>query len=310
LTVDQAAVQAPPTPPPTINPATNDVTSAAGSFTATVAATGAWSASSNQAWLTIASGASGSGDGAIGYNVAANTGTARQAVITVTGTGGSATLTVNQAGGPPVPPVPPPSISPTAANVAAAGGTGTATVTAPAAWTAASNQTWLTITSGASGTGNGSIGYTAAANTGAARSATITVSAASGTATLTVSQAAGGVTLSFTITKTTSTNPGACEVVSKPTPDFSLPYWLKCRFEASASDPSQITLYTWNLLRGGTSQPIFMGRGAVLTDPEMPCGINSSQSSYPVTFELTVTTTSGATMTHQVSFPIIKTGGC
>ena len=44
------------------------------------------------------------------------------------------------------------------------------------AWTAVSNNTaWLTVTSGASGTGNGSVGYTVAANTAAARIGTITI---------------------------------------------------------------------------------------------------------------------------------------
>ena len=53
-------------------------------------------------------------------------------------------------------------------------------------WTASSSASWLTVTSGASGSGNGSVGYAIAANTGAARSATLTV----GGRTVTVSQAA------------------------------------------------------------------------------------------------------------------------
>ncbi len=44
------------------------------------------------------------------------------------------------------------------------------------AWTAVSNNTaWLTVTSGASGTGNGTVNYTVAANSGAARLGTITI---------------------------------------------------------------------------------------------------------------------------------------
>ena len=58
------------------------------------------------------------------------------------------------------------SIAPTAQSTGASGGTGSVTVTAPfgCTWTATSNATWITITSGASGSGNGTVGYSAAAN--------------------------------------------------------------------------------------------------------------------------------------------------
>jgi len=50
-------------------------------------------------------------------------------------------------------------------------------VTAPAgcAWTAGSNVSFVTITSGSSGNGNGSVGYSVAANSGAARSGSMTI---------------------------------------------------------------------------------------------------------------------------------------
>ena len=52
------------------------------------------------------------------------------------------------------------------------------TTMAGCAWTAVSNTTnptWLTITSGASGSGNGSVTFTVAANTGAQRMGTLTI---------------------------------------------------------------------------------------------------------------------------------------
>ena len=71
------------------------------------------------------------------------------------------------------------SLSPTSANVLALAGSGTVTVTAPsstATWTAVSNSSFLTIASGASGTGNGTVGYSVAANTtGSARTGTLTI---------------------------------------------------------------------------------------------------------------------------------------
>jgi hypothetical protein len=68
-------------------------------------------------------------------------------------------------------------IDPTSVSVAAGGGTGSVAVTAGAgcAWTAVSNDAWILVTSGSSGSGNGSVGYSVAANTGPARSGTITI---------------------------------------------------------------------------------------------------------------------------------------
>jgi len=72
------------------------------------------------------------------------------------------------------------SISPTSASPGAAQTTGSVTVTASGAsctWTATSNApSWITITGGASGTGNGTVTYSVAANTStSSRTGTITV---------------------------------------------------------------------------------------------------------------------------------------
>src|SRR5208283_1798005 len=59
-------------------------------------------------------------------------------------------------------------LSATSASPAATGGPVTVTVTAGSgcAWTAVSNATWITVSAGASGTGNGSVTLQIAANTG------------------------------------------------------------------------------------------------------------------------------------------------
>jgi Zn-dependent metalloprotease len=59
------------------------------------------------------------------------------------------------------------SINPTSASFAAAGGSASVSVTTQAGcnWTAASNNSFITITSGASGSGNGTVNYSVAANT-------------------------------------------------------------------------------------------------------------------------------------------------
>jgi hypothetical protein len=100
------------------------------------------------------------------------------------------------------------SISPTSASPGASATTGSVTVTTTTgcSWTAVSNNTsWLTVTSGASGTGNGTVNYSVAANTGAARQGTITIAGQ----TFTVNQAAGSSGCSSSTTTITSSGSGS-----------------------------------------------------------------------------------------------------
>ncbi|NOT58740.1 MAG: hypothetical protein HOP19_00790, partial [Acidobacteria bacterium] len=150
-----------------------------GSFNVTAGAGCTWTATSNQAWLTITGSASGTSNGTVNYAVAVNAGAGRSAVISV----GGQTFTVTQAGGCAF------TLSATSANVAATASNGSFNVTSSAGcqWAATSNQSWLTITSGASGSGNGTVNYSVAANTGTGRSAVITAGGQS----FTVTQASG-----------------------------------------------------------------------------------------------------------------------
>lgn len=118
-----------------------------------------WTAASNSSWITVTSGASGSGNGTVTYSVTANTGTsARTGTLTI----GGQTFTVTQAGV-----VCTNSISPSSQSASATGLSGTISVssTSGCAWTATSNVRWITITSGSSGSGNGTVVYSVAANT-------------------------------------------------------------------------------------------------------------------------------------------------
>jgi hypothetical protein len=87
------------------------------------------------------------------------------------------TITVGQDGTPPVPPACDFDVSPEAAAFPKDGGNGTVTVAAPpgCGWIAAANVAWITISSGASGSGSGTIDYTVAENNATtARAATVT----------------------------------------------------------------------------------------------------------------------------------------
>jgi hypothetical protein len=70
-----------------------------------------------------------------------------------------------------------PPLSAQAASLAAEAGGGSLQVNVPAgvSWTASSNDSWIAITAGASGTGSGSVSFSLDANTGAARTGTITI---------------------------------------------------------------------------------------------------------------------------------------
>jgi hypothetical protein len=101
-------------------------------------------------------------------------------------------------------------IAPGSQAFAVAGGPGTVAVTASAptcARTAASAVPWVTITAGATGTGSGTVGYTVAANPGAARTGTLTI--VSQTFTVTQAAAAASVTV---------TSPNGGEKVFSATP--------------------------------------------------------------------------------------------
>jgi DNA-binding beta-propeller fold protein YncE len=156
-----------------------------GSVTVTAPAGCAWTATSNASWITITSGASGSGNGTVDYSVAANTMTSlRSGTLTIAGQ----TFTVDQVGA-----TCSYAIAPASASVLASGTTGSVTVTAPTGctWTASSSTSWITITSGSSGNGNGRVDYTVAANTTtSARSGTLTI--AGQTFTLTQAGVTGG----------------------------------------------------------------------------------------------------------------------
>jgi len=70
------------------------------------------------------------------------------------------------------------SISPTSQSFGDIGGSGSVSVTSPddCSWTATSNDAWITVTSGDSGSGSGTVGYSAAANPDASsRTGTMTI---------------------------------------------------------------------------------------------------------------------------------------
>lgn len=127
-----------------------------------------WSSSSSLSWAS----ASGSGDesGTATYTVSPNPGlTARSGTVTIAGQ----SFTIIQAGLTCTY-----SLNPTTFSTDSRPGMQQVAVTAPngCTWTAASNSPWLTITSGASGNGDGTVTFAIGANdSGASRSGSLTI---------------------------------------------------------------------------------------------------------------------------------------
>jgi hypothetical protein len=187
--------QAPP-PVLTVSPATQSVSPIAGNFAITLTSNIAWTVSSNAAWLT-ATPTSGSNNGTVTANFTGNTGSARTGILTFTGGGLTRTVTVSQA-------APNLTVTPTTNPVSPLAGSVTITLTSNINWTVASNAAWLT-TSPTSGSNNGSITASYTANTGSARTGTLTFSGNGINRTVTVTQAAP----TLTVSPTTSTRTAA-----------------------------------------------------------------------------------------------------
>ncbi len=142
-----------------------------GSLTLTIQATAgcAWSITGLPVWIT-ASATSGWGPATVTLTAPGNMGAHRAATITAAGT--AVTITQGSGGGLCLF-----SISPDRQAFSSAGGAGSFTVSAGAAcgWTADSQAAWITVTSGAAGSGNGTVNFQVLTNTAGARAGTIKV---------------------------------------------------------------------------------------------------------------------------------------
>ena len=185
-----------------ISPQAVALGAAAASTAVTVTATAScsWTAVSNVPWLAVTGGAAGTGTGEVTVNAQANAGATRVGTVTI----GGQTFTVAQSATATVPCQY--SISTPSQTIAAAGGPITVAVTPTSGsgcvWAASSNVPWLTITSGSTGIGAGTVSITVAINAGGARSGTLTVAGQ----TFTVNQAAASVNCTYAINPSSQNN--------------------------------------------------------------------------------------------------------
>jgi hypothetical protein len=157
---------------PVLAPASQTVSGGAASITVNVnvSAGCVWTVTSNAAWITSAL-ATQTGPGTVTLAVAANAGDPRTGSVSISGS----SFTVTQRS---------PdnfcaaSIAPESQTVQPSGGALSVAVTVAAncAWTASETLPWVSITSGASGSGNGTVALSVSAHTGpASRSGPVTI---------------------------------------------------------------------------------------------------------------------------------------
>jgi hypothetical protein len=224
FTVNQAAAPSAPACTYDLSESEQSVGALGGSATIGVTAGNgcAWTATSQAGWITIAGGASGSGNGTVSLAVALNAGSARSGTVVVAGR----THTITQASGLLGCTF---SLDPTDATSGTAGGTIQVAVTAglTCAWQAQSNAPWITVTSGATGLANGTVRLAVAANGGAQRVGVVTIAGQ----TFTITQAPAPASCTYTLNPST-------QAVGPLGGDFSVAITTQagCTWSAATSD--------------------------------------------------------------------------
>lgn len=284
-----------------LNPSSRSVVYTAGSSSVAVTTTTGctWSAVSNDSWLTITAGSSGSGSGTVTYSIAANTLlTSRTGTLTVAGL----THTVTQAPAPGCTY----SLSPTSASVVDDGATNTIAMTAGTgcAWNAVPSASWITIPSGSSGTGNGTITYVVATNSvSTARNGVITA----GGQTFSISQE-GTVACTYAISPTT-----APFTASGGTSNIVVSTQTACAWTAY-SPATWVTFSTTNGTGNATVtytvavNSVTQARSAVLTVAENSFTVTQSAAACSYSLTPTSVTAPHAGLSSTVS--VTTTTGC
>ncbi|MEK7832709.1 MAG: BACON domain-containing carbohydrate-binding protein, partial [Acidobacteriota bacterium] len=128
----------------------------------------AWTAQSNDNWISVSFGANGVGDGSVSLSVnQTSSSSPRTGTVTIAGQ----TFTVFQQGNCSF------TVTPLNQVFGSEGANGTINVSTQSGcqWTAQSNAAWVTITSGLTGSGSGSVGFTVAPNQGGSRTGLLNI---------------------------------------------------------------------------------------------------------------------------------------
>ena len=170
VTITQQAASAPEPCSYSLSPSSRSAERNGGDVTVEVRSANScsWTAVSLADWITVVEGATGTGNGRVRLRIAANSGSARTGTVQIAGE----TFTVQQEGTACTY-----SIRPTWYDAGRGPDDIRVQVSAPdaCAWTATTDAGWVTISEGRSGTGNGTVRMVIPANSGAPRTAIVTI---------------------------------------------------------------------------------------------------------------------------------------
>src|SRR5262245_56531413 len=268
-----------------VTPATQTVAAAGGTVTLAVnTLVGcSWQATVEAGWIAMTA-TSGTGSANVSLRVDPNAGGARSAALLVAGQ----TVTLTQSSSIPASPNCVFTLDRSSEAVAAAGASITVAVSGAAGCprTATSEAPWITVLAGGTGTGNGSVTFNVASNTGAARTGAVTIAGAA----FTVTQAAAAApppappapSCSYSVapnsqsiaasggagtTITISTSGGCAWTATNPVA------WITLTSPANGSGPGTVTFNVAN--NGGGA------RSANLTIAGQTATVNQAAASQP-----------------------------
>jgi hypothetical protein len=281
-------------------------TSSAGTGTVNVTSgTGCnWTATSNDPFITITSGGSVTGNGTVNYSVTANSSTsARVGTLTIAGQ----TYTVNQAAATVTCAY---ALSASSKSFSNSAGTGSVNVTTTAgcSWTAVSNDPFITITSGSSVTGNGTVNYSVAANPStSARSGTLTIAGQ----TYSVTQAAGTVTCAYTLSASSQNFSNAAG-----TGNVNVTTTAGCSWTAVSNDPF-ITITSGSSVTGNgtvnysvTANPSTSARSGTLTIAGQTYTATQAAGTITCAYTLSASSQNFSSAAGTGSVNVTTTAGC
>jgi hypothetical protein len=298
----------------TLTPTSASLDSAGGTVAVqvTVPSGCAWTKSSPVDWITVSDGGTANGPGVVNVTVAANsTPTSRQTALVIANR--SFTITQSTAASPsPQPPGPTPvppscgySLGSASLTVDAAGGAGAVTVTTASGcqWSATPNVAWLSIMGGSSGTGAGTVSFSAAANsTTGPRTGTLTIAGQ----TFTVTQVAAACAFSISPTSQPVPAAGGTGSIAVTTTSgcawsaMSNVAWLSITGGSSGAGAGTVS---FSAAANSTTGPrtgtlTIAGQTFTVTQVAAACAFSISPTSQPVpaaggTGSTAVTTTSG-----------------
>jgi hypothetical protein len=284
-----------------------------GTLSITAGAGCSWFAKTTDSWLTVATG-TGSGDGTVEFRAAANTSTSSRTATIVAAT---KTFTITQAGTTATP-VCTYALNGSSTTFPAAGGSNGVDMRTAAgcAWTAASDASWLTITAGTTGNGNGTISYSASPNPDLGQRTGVITAAGQK---LTVTQS--GIGCSYTVTPpvttsfTTAGGTGSAGVAAAAgcnwTATASVP-WITVTSGATGSGngTASFTVAASTDTAARTGTLTVAGQVITITQAATACtyALTSTTTSFPGTGgagTTAVTTTTGCAWTGQSTVPWI-----